>query len=114
MACTRNKSFIGNFEAEEIYNNRRIEQTKYLGGTLLYAGNGLLSNGKICATHLSTNSIDIESDFRGLFQNVINNTTIVPKMNTIKTLSLYERDEIIYPAPLTIVSNNRPCPWQMK
>ena len=114
MASTRNKNFVGNYEAEQLQNEKYKQQCQYLG-TLeaYYPGNGIISCGKINASMLSNNSIDIESELRGLSSNLIITHNIVPDIKYIKTLSLFKNDNnIIYPEAIKIVTNNRPCPWQ--
>lgn len=112
MASTRNKNYIGNYEAEQYRNERRLQQCEYLGTNAYYPGNGII-NSKMDASFLSNNSTDIESDLRGLTMNLVNNYTIVPDIKYKKTLSFFKTDNnIIYPEPIKIITNNRPCPWQ--
>lgn len=101
------------YRQEEIRKQKIMQYSLSHGGNndVQYAGNGFLQ-GRMFASQLSHNSVDIESNLFG-----INSTNLVspvmnfqPQLRTdVTTSHLYEANRTVYmPEPLVIERNQRP------
>jgi hypothetical protein len=111
MASTRNKNTKANFALEAFENNHFQDSCRYLGTGAAYSGHGLLPPN-VPGILLSHNTIDIESDLRGITSNLVNEYTIVPYYKQLPTVSLYKQATVIHPEALVVGKYNRFCPFQ--
>jgi hypothetical protein len=114
MSCTRNKNTMIDYQQEEMRKKKMMQYSLSHGGNndVQYAGDGFLQ-GRMFASQLSHNSVDIESNLFG-----INSTNLVfpatthfqPQLKSnVSTSHLYQKQNTIYmPEPLVIERNQRP------
>ena len=114
MSSTTHKNSTGNYEAEQKRFQRQNDYDLYQGRSVnnltCLPGNGLL-NAKYHSSLLSHNAIDIESQLFGIgSSNLVNKKTIIlPKLKEIKSLSIYQKRNVIQlPELLNILPNQRP------
>ena len=114
MTSTTHKNSVGNYEAEQKRFQRLNDYDLYEGRSVnkftCLPGDGLL-NAKYHPSLLSHNSIDIESQLLGIGStNLVNKKPIIlPKIKELKTLSIYQKRDIVQlPELLKILPNQRP------
>ena len=116
MASTRNKNTVGNYNLEQRqfmnYQQYNLYKNSSYGeaNTTHLAGNGLLG-GRLPMNQLSSNPIEIESQLFGINStNLVNPASpVVPLLNKLETLNLFQKSPTIMPRPL-VIDKNRPFP----
>lgn len=116
MASTRNRNTSINYKLEQLTNNNTEIYNLYKHSSygdpyvVNLPGNGF-GGSYINAEKLSNNSVDIESFLRGIGTTdlVKGPITLTPELNKIRTVNIYENNEVIMPLPL-ITSRERPWP----
>jgi hypothetical protein len=115
MASTRNKNTRGDYILEQKQNRDMREYTTYIDSvqaeTTFFAGNGLLP-GRVAATNLAFNSVEIESQLYG-----IGATNLVEPMATraidpkpMKSLNISDRLTTYVPPDFVVEGGQRPYP----
>ena len=114
MASTTHKNSVENYKAEQKRFQRINDYDLYEGRSVnkltCLPGDGLL-NAKYHPSLLTNNSIDIESQLLGIgATNLVNTKPIIlPKITDLKTLSIYQKQNIVrLPELLEILPNQRP------
>lgn len=116
MASTRNRNTAINYKLEQLKNMNNESYNLYKHSsygnayTTNLPGNGF-GGSYINAENLSNNSVDIESFLRGIgTTNLVEGPiTLTPKLNNLKSVNIYENNEVIMPLPL-ITNPERPWP----
>ena len=115
MASTRNRNTLGNYNAEQQSNQMFRDYRSYetaahyaVPTETYFPGNGLIGM-KTAHRNLSENYCDIESFLRG-----IGSTNLVspkedptPNIHAKKSLNIIDKADVILPAPLTTLDNQR-------
>lgn len=115
MASTRNKNTPGDYQLEQKQNHHICGYSEYTHSAYgkptetHFAGDGLIM-GRIAASNLSNNNVDIESQLYG-----IGSTNLVePKENVraevkrLKSLDVIDRLPVYVPADFVLERGNRP------
>lgn len=114
MASTRNKNTKTDYQLEKRNNQWLIEYNTSLlqvDQPYCYVGDGLVSGGRVDASKLSHNAVDIESSLRGYDTNDLEHEQprIQPQLRScIKSLHMYKKPVTYMPDPLIIEANQRP------
>jgi hypothetical protein len=115
MASTRNKNTQGNYNLEQVQKTVMRDWFVYPNAASGAAYNTKLpgfgfNHGKIGSSVLSNNSADIESYLFG-----INSTNLVtpqgpitPQLNSLDSISLFPKPDLIMPIPQVIPKYQRP------
>jgi len=114
MASTRNRNASGDYLMEQQENNRFIDyktyQTYAFPNQTYLPGNGLLQ-GRVGGDQISHNSVDIESNLRGIrATDLVNGAPYLnPMVKNLQSLSVSDRLELIMPRPLVVEKHQRPA-----
>jgi len=117
MASTRNNNTPGNYcQQQSAYAHAR-QETIYKHSAYgeaydtKWAGNGL-NPGQLPWNTMSKNAPDIESFLLGINStNLVNpQPCLTPKLKTLKSANLFEREPVLIPQPLVVEKNQRPFP----
>jgi hypothetical protein len=113
MASTRNRNTTGDYQMEEFLSQRHVQfRTQHQSvGTIYLPGNGLI--GQTCPNRiLSHNATDIESELRGIGStNLVKpKAPVHPECYYLKSVDICDRPEVVMPAPLHPLANQRPFP----
>jgi hypothetical protein len=115
MASTGKKNCQGYYDLEQRMNNKTLDFTTYKNYALAYtthfAGDGLLTGYRPAIT-LSYNSIDIESQLRGICSTNLTGPSfkVDPDYKRMDTLAIADRLPSILPEPLRVDLYQRPLP----
>lgn len=111
MASTRNKNTLGNYRLEDAGNQAQAGFWVQYGTPTqtFHPGDGLLA-AKTARNELSANACDIESSLFGIGStNLVEaRANIVPQLNTMKSLSIYEKAKVVVEQPMKVATMNRP------
>ncbi len=112
MTDTRKKSNRVDYDLEQNLSFMHYEyQNKYGAPEQSYfPGNGLIGQ-RVSRVHLANNSCDVESMLRGIGSaNMVRPMApIVPDIRTVKTLDLFETQQLQMPEPLVVRRGERPA-----
>lgn len=114
MASTRNRNATGDYSMEQRENNRLVDYKTYetygVPNQTYLPGNGLLQ-GRVGAEQISHNSVDIESNLRGIRStDLVNGAPYFnPMGKNLQSLSVSDRLELIMPQPLVVEKHQRPA-----
>jgi hypothetical protein len=115
MASTRNKNCQGDYDLEQKQNTASLDFNTYKtygqAYTTHFAGDGLLMGYRPAVT-LSYNSIDIESQLRGICATNLTGPSfkVDPDYKRMDTLAIADRLPSILPEPLRVDQYQRPLP----
>ena len=117
MASTRNLNTPGNYNLEQLEYYKSADYKLYANSQYGAAyntrlpGNGLLP-GQIPWNKLSYNAADTESFLLGINStNLVNPAPcFVPEIAKIRSVNIYDKQDIYIPEPLVVEKNQRPFP----
>lgn len=115
MASTRNINTRCNYNLEQRINNNIFDYNQYQNSSSGKAYDEAIPcfgiyPSKLSMDTLSNNSIDIETQLRGIGSTnlVFENKEVVPEFKTLRTIKFYDRLNLQLPEPMIIESNQRP------
>jgi len=115
MASTRNRNTPGNYEAEQSINHTAHRYYAYetashyaVPNETYFPGNGLIGM-KSAHRNLSQNYSDVESYLFGIGStNLVSpQSDPIPEINKLKSLNMIDKPEVILPAQLSVLPNQR-------
>jgi len=115
MASTRNKNSAGDYKLEQGQNSEIFEYSAYTNSaygqplTSHFAGDGLIM-GRMAASTLSTNNVDIESQLYGIGSTnlVTPNADVRAEIKGLKSLDIIDKLPVYVPPNFTIEGGQRP------
>lgn len=115
MASTRNKNASGDYKLEQVQNSGIYEYSAYTNSAYgqplasHFAGDGLIM-GRMAASTLSKNNVDIESQLYGIGSTnlVTPNVEVRPELNGLKSVDIIDKLPLYVPPDFTIEGGQRP------
>lgn len=115
MASTRNSNTRCNYNLEQRINNNIFDYNQYQNSSTGKAYDEALPcfgiyPSKLSMDTLSNNSIDIETQLRGIGSTnlVFENKDVTPEFKTLRTIKFYDRLQLQLPEPMLIEKSQRP------